>query len=563
LAAIELGDEGGDPRDGAAERAIQVVLSTSPVPMWIYDIETLRFLSVNGSAVDRYGYAEADFLGMRVTDIRPFEDLVRLADIDRHPEDVERSGPWRHVTCNGRTLWVDVASRVIEWQGRRAVMVIASELPSEPGSHARSVPVLSHEPAFVRVVAERLDHARDIGAAVGVFLVELAGVDRLHTVAGVGDARAVLQDAIASVEKTCAATDTLALLGNTRLGVVCVAPSVERVLAEAEAVERVLHRPRQVEEAPMLEPGAFLGVRVVAADHPPTEAGSVVDDAVLALEEAVRHGRGQHLVMFDSRLRERVTLQFSRDQAIRRALAAQDFSLFYQPIVDAESGVVHGYETLLRWRRPDGELEGPVDVIAMAESNGDIAPLGAFVRSTALAELGRVLATSPELFLCINLSPYELDNQGLADEVASLCALHAVAPGQLCFELTESALVTASDDFWRFEQLLDLKRIGVRLAIDDFGTGYSALSYLKKLPVDVVKIDRSFVADLATSEADTMLVDAITRLAHALGLSVVAEGVETGLELEILKGLGVDRAQGYLLGRPSPSREALELLGAR
>ncbi|HLX89321.1 MAG TPA: EAL domain-containing protein, partial [Acidimicrobiales bacterium] len=321
---------------------------------------------------------------------------------------------------------------------------------------------------------------------------------------------------------------------------------------------RSLRRPRDPADPRLLDHGAFVGVGIVGPEDPPTEADALVHGAGLALEEARRAGRGNHLVVFDNRLRERITSEFSRDQAIRRALQAEDFSLHYQPIVDAESGDVHGYEALLRWRRPGGELEGPVEVIAVAEETGEIAALGSFVRRRALADFGALLAHSPELFLCINLSPYELEHQGLAAEVEELCRAAGVAPAQLCFELTESALVTASDDFWRFQQLLDLKRIGVRLAIDDFGTGYSALSYLKKLPVDVVKIDRSFVADLATSEADTVLVEAITRLAHALGLSVVAEGVETEMELQILKTLGVDRAQGYLLGRPAPPHDASE-----
>ena len=554
--SFEGGEQSGGVARGPADHAIELLLETSPVPMWIYDAETLRFLCVNDATLERYGYTEAEFLGMRATDIRPFEDMVRLADGDQpRPGEVARSGPWRHITAGGRTLWVDVASRVVEWDGRDAVLVIASELPSEPTSAARSVPVLSHEAAFIRVVAERLDHARAIGAATAVVLVELAGVQRVHAVSGARDARALLDAAIASVEASCSPADTLALLGHTRVGVVCLAPTVTHLLGEAETVERNLRQPREPAEVRLADHSAFVGVGLVASGDPPTEADALVRDAGVALEEAMRAGHGHHLVVFDNRLRERITSEFSRDQAIRRALHAEDFSLHYQPIVDTESGAVHGYEALLRWRRPGGELEGPVEVIAVAEETGEIAALGSFVRRRALAECGAMLARAPDVFLCINLSPYELEHQGLAEEVEELCRQSGVAPAQLCFELTETALVTASDDFWRFQQLLDLKRIGVRLAIDDFGTGYSALSYLKKLPVDVVKIDRSFVADLATSEADTVLVEAITRLAHALGLSVVAEGVETETELQILKTLGVDRAQGFLLGRPAPPQD--------
>ena len=559
------GDQSGNTGWAEVDRAIRLVLSTSPVPAWLYDRETLRFVCVNDAAVERYGYDEGEFLAMRVTDIRPFEDLVRGHDPGRQGarEELERSGPWRHITASGRTLWVDVATRLVEWEGHDAVLVIASELPSEPTSSSRTVPVLSHEEAFVRVMAERIDHARAIGGAAAVLLIELAGLERMHAVAGARDARAVLDEALSSVESSCSPTDTLALLGHTRLGVACLAPSTRHLLDEADAVERSLRRPRQADDPRLLERSAFVGVAVVGPDDPPSDADTMVHDAGVALDEAVRAGRGRHLVVFDNRLRERITAEFSRDQAIRQALAAEDFFLHYQPVVDTETGDIHGYEALLRWQRPGGDVEGPVEVIALAEENGDIVALGAFVRRRALADCRRLLAGSPELFLAINLSPYELDHLGLAAEVEELCRGAGVSPGQLCFELTETALVTASDDFWRFQQLLDLKRIGCRIAIDDFGTGYSALSYLKKLPVDVVKIDRSFVADLATSEADTVLVEAITRLAHALGLSLVAEGVETETDLQILKGLGVDHAQGFLLGRPAPLRDSPESAPAR
>ncbi|HLX89089.1 MAG TPA: PAS domain S-box protein, partial [Acidimicrobiales bacterium] len=199
--SFEGGEQSGGPARESADRAMELLLSTSPVPMWVHDRETLRFLSVNPAALERYGYGEEEFLAMRVADIRPFEDMVRMADpAGSRAAEAERSGPWRHITSAGRTLWVDVASREVEWAGHDAVLVIASELPSEPTSTARSVPVLSHEAAFIRVVAERLDHARAIGAAAAVVLVELAGMERVHAIAGVRDGRAVLDAAIASVE---------------------------------------------------------------------------------------------------------------------------------------------------------------------------------------------------------------------------------------------------------------------------------------------------------------------------------------------------------------------------
>jgi EAL domain-containing protein (putative c-di-GMP-specific phosphodiesterase class I) len=197
----------------------------------------------------------------------------------------------------------------------------------------------------------------------------------------------------------------------------------------------------------------------------------------------------------------------------------------------------------------------------VAEESGLIEAVGSWVRERALTEAGTALRLGPvPMTLSINLSGLELDLPDLTGRVLSLCERAGIEPESLCFELTESSLVSARDDRGRYEQVLALEATGARLAVDDFGTGYSALSYLKHLPVDVVKIDRSFVAGLDVTEADAVLVEAITRMSHALGLRVVAEGVETESELAVLREIGVDDVQGYLFARPMTWADAV---GAR
>ena len=519
--------------------------------MWVYDLDTLRFLAVNDAAVERYGYPEDTFLAMRVSDIRPFEDATGLRSaVDGAATSAESSGPWRHITASGEVIWVDVASRVVDWPGYHAAMVIASELSElrtivNPGSP--SLPVLSHEAAFVRVVAERLDHARAIGATTAVVVVELGDVG--YAAAAIGPA--VLDDAIDRIVVACAATDTLGTFSGTRMAALWLSPTRQHVLDKAHRIEAALRDPLLARRREPLEYRASLGVRIVDPTETGVDAPGVVQEAQLAVGEALRV-RHSPVMVFEPRLHERLAGQAARDQVMMRALRTEQFVLHYQPIVDLRTMALAGYEALLRWPSPDGELEDPVEVVALAERTGAIAELGAFVRRQAVNDCAPLLVRNPELVLSVNLSPHELTGADLVAEVEKLCGQAGVFPGQLCFELTESALVSASEDFWGFSRLHELRGLGAKIAIDDFGTGYSALSYLKRLPVDVVKIDRSFVCDLSTSRADTVLVEAITRLAQALGLSVVAEGVETGAELSVLKALGVDRAQGFLLGRPVP-----------
>ncbi len=547
-------DEAIEPdRQGSPEHfALRSLLSTSPVPMWVYDLETLRFLAVNEAALERYGYGEDAVLAMRVTDIRPFEDAARLrSPVDAAASSAQRSGPWRHITASGEVIWVDIASRLVDWPGHHAAVVIASELPEHRTvvpAGAPSLPVLSHEAAFTRVVAERLDHARAIGATTAVVVVELGDIGYASASAS---GPALLDDAVDRIVVACAATDTLGVLSGTRVAALWLSPTRQQVTDKAHRIEAALRDPLLGRRQELLEYRASLGVRIVEPADTHVDAAGVLHDAQLAVGEALRE-RHSPVVVFEPRLHERLAGQAARDHAMMRALRAEQFVLHYQPIVDLRTMALSGYEALLRWPRPDGVLEDPVEVVALAERTGAIAELGAFVRRQAMGECASLLAANPDLVLSVNLSPHELSGTELVAEVEKLCSLAGVSPVQLCFELTESALVTASEDFWGFSRLHELRGLGATIAIDDFGTGYSALSYLKRLPVDVVKIDRSFVCDLSTSRADTVLVEAITRLAQALGLSVVAEGVENGAELSVLKALGVDRAQGFLLGRPAP-----------
>ena len=247
---------------------------------------------------------------------------------------------------------------------------------------------------------------------------------------------------------------------------------------------------------------------------------------------------------------------------LRGALAGRGgLRLVYQPTVDMATRAVVGVEALLRWDRPDGSIGQPAEFIPLAEGTGLIGPLTEHVLGLALQQSRQWLDEGLALSMAVNLSARNLLEADLPQRVGAALVEHRVPAEMLVLEITESAVV---EDPVRAEQVVrGLVALGIRVAIDDFGTGYSSMAALTRLPLECLKIDRSFVADLDTGGPGTTIVTASIRLAHDLGMRVVAEGVETAAQLERLREMGCDVVQGYLLGRPLPAVEAAELARRR
>ena len=241
--------------------------------------------------------------------------------------------------------------------------------------------------------------------------------------------------------------------------------------------------------------------------------------------------------------------------AMRKGIAEQEFSLVYQPQVDAGNGSLLGFEALVRWHRQEtGETIYPDRFIPLAEDCGLILPLGRQILQMALAQLRCWLDAGRQVKrMAVNLSSKQILDPLLMETVFSLLKEYQLAASLLELEITESAAMGQEKDV--IEILSDFRRQGVVLALDDFGTGYSSLSYLRLLPIHVVKIDRSFVADVSTSRDNAAIVKATVAMAKGLDLEVVAEGVETAEEVDVLRTCGVDRMQGYLFSRPETSEE--------
>ncbi len=277
-------------------------------------------------------------------------------------------------------------------------------------------------------------------------------------------------------------------------------------------------------------------------------AETLLKHADSAMYRAKETGRN-NIQFFTVQLNEAITERLDLENKLRRALERQQFSLHYQPRVDLRSGAIVGVEALIRWHVSDEETVAPSRFIPIAEEIGLIAPIGKWVLQTACAQMKRWQDEGlPRLVVSVNVSARQFRQDDLVRTIAEALHSSGLDPGDLEIELTESAVMHDAQEF--VAMLNELNDLGVQIAIDDFGTGYSSLSYLKRFPVDRLKVDRSFVQDIATDADDATIVRTIIALGHNLGLKVVAEGVETEQQLAFLRENNCDEAQGYWYGKP-------------
>jgi diguanylate cyclase (GGDEF)-like protein len=299
--------------------------------------------------------------------------------------------------------------------------------------------------------------------------------------------------------------------------------------------------------------GASMGICVCPEDGSDVE--TLVRNADTAMYEAKQRGRGQYC-FYQTSMTESAQAKVHLDQLLRLALDTPELTLHYQPLVDAE-GRPAGAEALIRWNNAQLGHVSPAQFIPVAEETGFIVPLGAWVLRQACRQVVQWRGQGLKMArVSVNLSVRQLEHEHILQTVRDALAETGLEPAALELEITESVIMSSENALLRLQELSDL---GVTLAIDDFGTGYSSLAYLRQLPVDALKIDRSFVAGIGHNPGDEAIIKAVAGIARNLGLRLVAEGVETDLQREYLISLGVDELQGYLLGRPVPAAEFYRL----
>jgi diguanylate cyclase (GGDEF)-like protein len=313
-------------------------------------------------------------------------------------------------------------------------------------------------------------------------------------------------------------------------------------------------RPYQI-EGHQIVTDISIGISVAPMDA--VESDELLRNADMALYDAKADGRGTFR-FFEPEMNTRMKARRELEMDLRKALAGEQFELYYQPLVVLETNEVNGFEALLRWNHPARGLVSPADFIPTAEETGLIVPLGEWVLKAACAEA----VNWPEhIKVAVNLSPAQLNCRNLVTMVMTALSESGMAPHKLQLEITETVLL--QNTFTTLATLHELRKMGVQIALDDFGTGYSSLSYLRSFPFDKIKIDRSFIQDLSNGSEPLAIVNAVAGLAKCLNMTSTAEGVETQQQMEVLQSIGCTEMQGYLFSHARPAREIRQFFARR
>ena len=577
LDRAELFDRERAARQVLAEREFQLAEAqrTAQVGSYTWDLATsavtwsdemMRLLGLSGEVADK-GAAFA-------SRIHP-DDRARALDAWRTaPEtSVPTSIEYRIVLPPGETRWVQGRVRPVRDETGAVVRLIGTiqDITERKRAEEEIAFQATHD-ALTRLpnrvlFMDRLSHAlarrRRRPSGLAVLFLDLDRFKWLNDSLGHAAGDEVLREVAARLRSALRPGDTLARFGGDEFVVLC-----EDVTSEAGA-RAVAERLRTALGAP-IEVGSeettltlSIGIAYAGPDGAEATAEALVRDADAAMYRAKERGRDRH-ELFDITTRLMALARHETVNALRRGTERGEMVVHYQPQVDVTSERVVGAEALVRWNHPERGLLTPGEFISLAEETGIIVPLGAEVLSAACHQAvawERRGGLPEKLCLSVNLAARQLLSNDLCGLIADVLGTSGLDPSQLCLEITESVLLDDTEASAR--ALGDLKALGVRIAVDDFGTGFSALSYLKRFPVDQLKIDRSFVVGLGHQREDRALVAAVVDLAHAFGLTTVAEGVEKAEQLVELRALGCELAQGYLWSRPMPPDEVAAWMGAQ
>jgi diguanylate cyclase (GGDEF)-like protein/PAS domain S-box-containing protein len=548
------------------EASFRLLFEGNPLPMWVHDAESLRLLSVNDAAVAHYGYDRERFLAMSAADACPQGDRQAFAAfLHAIPENstAQFDETWPQLRADGSAFEIAAYSRALTYEGQEAALVALVDVTERKRAEARVVHMAHHDSLtnlanrvlFRERMGEALARVRRENHSLAIHCLDLDHFKSVNDTLGhpVGDAllRAVAERLLHCVR----ASDTVARLGGDEFAIIQDGVKTpEEVSAFAARLLEIVGQPYLLEGHVIV---ANVSDGIVLAPSDGEDPDLLLKNADMALYRAKGDGRATYRFFepeMDARLQARRLLEVD----LRAALQLRQFELHYQPLIDLNTDAVLGFEALLRWRHPVRGLVPPLDFIPLAEEIGLIGPIGDWVLRHACAE---AVKWPNDILVAVNLSPAQFANKNLAQSVILTLAASGLSARRLELEVTESVLLQESES--SLDALRQLRSLGVRIAMDDFGTGYSSLSYLRRFPFDKIKIDRSFVSDMAGDPDCAAIIRAVAGLAEGLRMITTAEGVETQDQLERLRAEGCAQGQGYLFSRPLPVAALHDFLRAR
>jgi diguanylate cyclase (GGDEF)-like protein/PAS domain S-box-containing protein len=536
------------------EESFRLLFDANPVPMFVHHLETDAILAANAAAVAHYGYTAADLLKMRLSDLRA-EGASRTGP----GYNVALPGaPCRHRTAGGEPITVCIYARALTYEGEPAALVSVVDVTERERVERRIAHMAHHDALtglpnrvlFRQRIESALGHRRD-GALTAVLCLDLDNFKAVNDALGHPTGDKLLQQVARRLLDAVSEDDTVARLGGDEFAVLL--PEVTDAAIAAATASRLIESvcaPYAIDDH-MLSVGVSIGIALGPPDGATCEA--LVKSADLALYRAKTEGRGTFCFFepeMDARLQRRRRLELD----LRAALAAETIEVHYQPLLNLNTGAVSGFEALVRWPHPDGDVS-PGEFIPIAEESGLIHALGTYVLRQACCDASH---WPPHIRIAVNLSALQFRNGDLVDIVQSALDEHGLPPQRLELEITEALVLDRGERV--LSTLRTLRAMGIRISMDDFGTGYSSLSYLRSFPFDKIKIDRSFVSNLYENTDSQAIVRAILSLGNSLGIAITAEGVETELDLACLQAEGCAEAQGFLFAKAQPAAAVAAML---
>ena len=546
-----------------SEARVRLLLDSTSEAIYGADTQGICIFA-NPACVRMLGYAdEDDLIGRSIHDLihhshpdgrhYPMEDCaVRIATLAGQACHRNDEVHWR---ADGTCFPVEYWSHPMYKEGNLVGTVVAfidisehkqTEAELHRLAYFDNLTGLPNRTLFNDRLHQALTDARRRNRLVALMLLDIDRFKIVNDTLGHEAGDCLLREIAARLRHSIRDGDTVSRLGGDEFALVFA--DVGDIQGVAQLAQKVLSQfamPVVIDGREVFT-GASIGIALYPADT--GDADSLLKFADSAMYHAKESGRNNYQ-FYSHEMTATVQARLRLETDLRRALDNREFFLHYQPQVDARSDRITGVEALLRWRDPEGNTIPPAQFIPLAEDTGLIVPIGKWVLETACAQLKRWRdAGHGELTLSVNVASRQFRDPMFRDTVSQAIAASGIPPQALELEITESILLEHSDETLR--TLNALKTIGVTLAIDDFGTGYSSLSYLKRFPIDRVKIDQSFVRDLASDNDDLAIVRAIIALARAMRLSVIAEGVETGEQLALLRYEDCHEYQGYFFAHP-------------
>jgi diguanylate cyclase (GGDEF)-like protein/PAS domain S-box-containing protein len=444
---------------------------------------------------------------------------------------------------------------------------IVTALPAGEHQHIDKVTGLPNRAHFRSELARTIRHVRQQDQFSALLILDLDTFKRINNVFGYTVGDTVLQtvgerlhSALRASDMACRLGDCISEhevygLGGDEFGILLTGlESQDDALIVVQRLIELLSLPVTVNDQEV-----FLTCSIGVCQFPDgdTDADTLITSASVALQHAKRSGKNTYK-FFHSDFVSVAKSDYEIEKALRYALDNNEFELYFQPQLDVQSLRIESMEALIRWNHPQRGIIMPGDFIAAAESSGQIVAIGQWVINTACQQIRSWLDAGLKLAVAVNLSPVQFLQDDLVEQINKAVSSARIDPKLLQLEITENMIMQNLDS--ALETMQTLARIGYKISIDDFGTGYSSLEYLKRFPVDNLKIDRSFIKSVNTDPGDAAIVRAAISMAHNMNLKVVAEGVETEEQLLFLRNLRCDMIQGYLLGMPLPAKEAIALI---